>query len=50
MNWSNWTKSICFKSIQSQEYVYTSGAELDQFNLSSLRGTAFTRVVVLDDY
>lgn len=26
-------------------YIYTSGAESDQFNLGLIRGTAFTRIV-----
>ena len=42
---SNCTKSICFESIRLQEYVYTSGAESDRFDLNSIRGTTFTRVV-----
>ena len=42
---SNCTKSICFESIWLQEHVYTSGAESDQFDLSLIRGTAFTRIV-----
>ena len=29
---SNCTKSICLESIQLQDYVYTSGAESDQFD------------------
>ena len=42
---SNCTESICFDSIQLQEYVYTSCSELDQFNLGSICGTTFARVV-----
>ena len=38
-------KLICFDSIQFQEYVYTSGAESNQFDLSSICGTTFTCVV-----
>ena len=39
------TESICFDSIRLQGYVYTSGAESNQFDLGSILGTAFTRVV-----
>ena len=36
-----------FASIQFdyRGYIYTSGAESNQFNLGLIRGTAFTRVV-----
>ena len=40
---SNCTESICFDSIRLQEYVYTTPVALNQ--ISSIRGTAFTRVV-----
>ena len=41
------TGQICFDSIRLQEYVYTSGVESNQFDLGSILGTVFTRVVCI---
>ena len=39
----NFTELICFNLFQLQEFVYTSGAELDQLNFNLMHGTVFTR-------